>query len=92
VNARLGWEGEHFGAFLIVNNVFDVQKPSQFFIDFDNRTRGTLTEPRTIGLSFEGKFLGRPGLVGACPLLSPGRRDGDANAVGIPALSRYGTV
>ena len=56
MNARLGWEGEHFGAFLIVNNVFDVQKPSQFFIDFDNRTRGTLTEPRTIGLSFEGKF------------------------------------
>jgi outer membrane receptor protein involved in Fe transport len=56
VNARLGWEGEHFGAFLIVNNVFDVQKPSQFFIDFDDRTRGTLTEPRTIGLSFEGKF------------------------------------
>lgn len=56
VNARLGWEGEHVGAFLIVKNLFDVQKPSQFFIDFDNRTRGTLTEPRTIGLSFEGKF------------------------------------
>lgn len=56
VNAKIGWQGEHFGAFLTASNVFNVQKPSQFFTDFDGRVRGTLTEPRILGLSFEGRF------------------------------------
>ncbi|MEC3909750.1 TonB-dependent receptor [Sphingobium sp. CR2-8] len=56
VNAKLGWQGEHFGAFLTASNIFGVQKPSQFFTDFDGRVRGTLTEPRILGLSFEGRF------------------------------------
>lgn len=56
VNAKLGWQGENFGAYLIVSNIFDVQKPSTYFLDFDGRTRGLLTDPRTFGLSFEGRF------------------------------------
>lgn len=56
VNGKIGWQGEHLGAFLIVTNLFDVQKPSQFFTDFDGRVRGNYTEPRTLGISFEGRF------------------------------------
>lgn len=56
VNTRLGWQGEHVGAFVTVTNIFDVQKPTQFFADFDGRTRGVLSEPRTVGISFEGRF------------------------------------
>lgn len=56
VNAKIGWQGDHFGAFLTASNLFNVQKPSQFFTDFDGRVRGTLTEPRILGLSFEGRF------------------------------------
>lgn len=56
VNAKLGWQGENFGAYLLVSNLFDVQKPSTFFLDFDGRTRGLLTDPRTFGLSFEARF------------------------------------
>lgn len=56
VNAKLGWQGENFGAYLLVSNIFDVQKPSTFFLDFDDRTRGLLTDPRTFGLSFEARF------------------------------------
>jgi len=39
-----------------VSNLFDVQKPAVSFLDFDRRTRGVLTEPRTFGLSFDGRF------------------------------------
>lgn len=56
VNAKLGWQSKNFGAFLIASNIFDVTKPTQSFVDFDGRTRGTVTEPRIMGLSFEGKF------------------------------------
>ena len=56
VNAKIGWQGEHVGAFLTATNIFDVQKSSQFFTDFDRRVRGTFTEPRILGLSFEGRF------------------------------------
>ncbi|WP_082462966.1 TonB-dependent receptor [Sphingobium sp. Leaf26] len=56
VNAKIGWQGQHFGAFLTASNLFNVQKPSQFFTDFDGRVRGTLTDPRILGLSFEGRF------------------------------------
>jgi outer membrane receptor protein involved in Fe transport len=56
VNAKIGWQGAHFGAFLTASNIFDVQKPSQFFTDFDGRVRGTLAEPRILGLNFEGRF------------------------------------
>jgi len=56
VNTKLGWQGEHFGAFLIMTNIFDVQKAAARYLDSDGRTRGILTEPRVIGLSFEGRF------------------------------------
>lgn len=56
VNAKLGWQGENFGAYLIVANIFDAQKPTTYFLDFDGRTRGLLSDPRTFGLSFEGRF------------------------------------
>lgn len=56
VNAKVGWQGEYFGAFLTASNLFNVQKPSQFFTDFDGRVRGTVIAPRTLGLSFEGRF------------------------------------
>jgi len=56
VNAKLGWQSANFGAYLLVSNLFDVQKPAVSFLDFDRRTRGVLTEPRTFGLSFDGRF------------------------------------
>lgn len=56
VNTRLGWQGEHFGAFVVASNIFNVQKPTQSFVDFDGHVRGVVNEPRTIGLSFEGRF------------------------------------
>lgn len=56
VNAKLGWQGAHFGAFVIASNLFDRQTPTNFFTDFDGRVRGTLSEPRTLGISFEGRF------------------------------------
>lgn len=56
VNAKVGWQGEHLGAFLIASNIFNVEKPTSFFDDFDGRRRGVITEPRVLGLSFEGRF------------------------------------
>lgn len=56
VNTKLGWQGEHLGAFLVVNNIFNSQKVAQYFDDFDGSRRGTLYEPRTFGISFEGRF------------------------------------
>jgi iron complex outermembrane receptor protein len=56
VNAKVGWQGEHFGAFLVATNIFNVEKPTASFADFDGRTRGVLGEPRVLGLSFEGRF------------------------------------
>nr|WP_165388508.1 TonB-dependent receptor [Sphingomonas populi] len=56
VNAKVGWQGRHFGAFLIASNIFDVVKPTQSFVDFDGRTRGAVSDPRILGLSFEGRF------------------------------------
>lgn len=56
VNTRLGWQGENFGAFVVVSNIFNVQKPTQSFVDFDGHVRGVVNEPRIIGLSFEGRF------------------------------------
>lgn len=56
VNAKLGWQGKNVGAFVTVSNLFDSQKRTQSFLDFDGRTRGTIAEPRTFGLSLEGRF------------------------------------
>lgn len=56
VNAKIGWQGRRFGAFLIASNILDTQKPTSFYTDFDGRRRGVLAEPRILGLSFEGRF------------------------------------
>ncbi|BAI97460.1 TonB-dependent receptor-like protein [Sphingobium indicum UT26S] len=56
VNAKLGWQGKHLGAFLMIANIFDVQKPNQFFVDVDGRRRGTLNAPRILGVSLEGRL------------------------------------
>jgi len=56
VNAKLGWQGRHFGAYLLASNIFDRQQPTSFFTDFDGRVRGTMSPPRILGLSFEGRF------------------------------------
>jgi len=48
--------GELFGAFVVVSIVFNVQKPTQSFVDLDGRTRGAVTDPRIVGPSFEGRF------------------------------------
>ena len=56
VNARVGWQGRHVGAFVIASNLLNVEKPIQSFADFDGRTRGVVSPPRTIGLDFEAKF------------------------------------
>ncbi len=55
-NAKLGWQGRNFGAYLTATNLFDVQRPTSFYTDFDGRVRGTLSEPRMLGLSFEAMF------------------------------------
>ena len=56
VNAKIGWRGEHLGVYLIASNIFDRQVPTAFFTDFDGRVRGTVSTPRILGLSFEGRF------------------------------------
>ena len=56
VNAKVGWQNEHFGAFLIASNIFDEIKPAQSFVDLDGRTRGVVNDPRVLGLSFEARF------------------------------------
>jgi outer membrane receptor protein involved in Fe transport len=56
VNSRIGWQGDHLGAFVVVNNIFNVQKPASSFLDFDGRRRGVVTDPRIIGLSLEARF------------------------------------
>ena len=56
VNARIGWQGQHFGAFFVGSNLFNVQKATRIFLDFDGRTRGTLNDPRVLGLTFEGRL------------------------------------
>ncbi|WP_404710207.1 TonB-dependent receptor [Sphingomonas sp. MMS24-J13] len=56
VNAKIGWQGKNFGAFVVASNIFNVTKATQSFVDLDGRTRGVVTEPRILGLSFEGKF------------------------------------
>lgn len=55
-NARIGWQGRHVGAFLIASNILDEQKPVQFFRDIDGRRRGSLNDPRILGLSVEGRI------------------------------------
>ena len=56
VNARIGWQGRRFGAFLIGSNLLNVQKATRVFLDVDGRTRGTLNDPRVLGLTFEGRL------------------------------------
>jgi outer membrane receptor protein involved in Fe transport len=56
VNTKLGWQNAHVGAYLFVSNIFDVQKPTSFFDDFDGRRRGQVSDPRLVGLSLEGRF------------------------------------
>jgi len=56
VNAKLGWQGRHTGAFLTATNIFNVQKTNQFFVDVDGRKRGTLNEPRILGISLERRL------------------------------------
>lgn len=56
VNAKIGWQGRHFGAFLTASNIFNDVKPTAFFTDSDGRVRGVLAAPRVLGLSFEGRF------------------------------------
>ncbi len=56
VNAKLGWQGRHLGAFLTAANVFNVQKTNQFFVDIGGRRCGTLNAPRILGVSLEGRI------------------------------------
>ncbi len=56
VNAKIGWQGQRFGAFLIAQNIFNVQKPNEIYTEVDGRRRGTLNDPRIVGLSLEGRY------------------------------------
>lgn len=56
VNAKLGWQGKHFGAYVIASNIFNDVKPTSTFTDTDGRVRGIIAPPRVLGLSFEGRF------------------------------------
>lgn len=53
VNAKIGWQGRRVSAYLTASNIFNVQQPDQFFIDLDGRRRGTLNDPRILGLVVE---------------------------------------
>ncbi|MEJ7933914.1 TonB-dependent receptor [Sphingobium sp. AN558] len=55
-HAKIGWQGRHLGAFFTARNIFNVQKPNQFFDDVDGRRRGTLNDPRIFGLMLEGRL------------------------------------
>jgi len=55
VNARIGWQGEHFGAFLFATNLFDEYYVYSSFVS-GGRWRGLIGDPRIVGISLEGKF------------------------------------
>ena len=55
-NARIGWQGRHFGTFLIARNILNEQKLNQFFRDVDGRRRGSLNDPRILGLTIAGRI------------------------------------
>ena len=56
VNARLGWQGRHVGAFVVASNIFNVERIVSSVVDPDGRRRGMVSEPRLLGLSFEARF------------------------------------
>ena len=56
MNAKLGWQGTRFSAFVTASNIFNVQQPDQFFVDTDGRRRGTLNDPRIVGLVLESQI------------------------------------
>lgn len=56
VNTKLGWQGEHFGAFVFANNLFDARYVQNSFVNGDGRLLGVVGNPRVVGLSFEGRF------------------------------------
>ncbi len=55
VNGKLGWQGEHFGAFVFASNLFDERYTSAQF-DLGGHRLGIVGDPRTVGLSFEARF------------------------------------
>jgi outer membrane receptor protein involved in Fe transport len=55
VNGRVGWQGDHIGAFLFANNLFDTRY-TQLITIAGGRRLGIIGDPRVIGLSLEGRF------------------------------------
>lgn len=55
VNAKIGYSNEHFGAYLVATNIFDKK---YFDYQYFNgpQLQAMFGEPRTIGLTFEGRF------------------------------------
>lgn len=56
VDAKIGWKGRIVSAYVTASNIFNVQKPEQFFVDIDGRRRGALSNPRMLGIAVEGQI------------------------------------
>lgn len=56
VNGKIGWQNDHFGAFLFATNLFDERYVDTSFVNGDGRRLGIVGDPRIVGLSFEGRF------------------------------------
>lgn len=55
VNGRIGWQGEHLGAFVFASNIFNARYVSSYFTSSGAR-KGIVGDPRVIGISLEGRF------------------------------------
>jgi outer membrane receptor protein involved in Fe transport len=55
VNAKIGWANDNVGAYLVATNIFD-EKYFDYQYENAGRLQALFGEPRTIGLTFEGRF------------------------------------
>jgi outer membrane receptor protein involved in Fe transport len=55
VNAKIGYNNENFGAYLVATNIFD-DRYYDYQYENAGRLQALLGEPRMIGLTFEGRF------------------------------------
>lgn len=55
INTRVGWQGEHFGAFVFTSNLLDKKYVDYSFITAGHN-QAIVGDPRVVGLSFEARF------------------------------------
>lgn len=56
VGGRIGWQGEHVGAFVFATNLLDERYNDVPFTTIAGTRVGVVGEPRVVGMSLEGRF------------------------------------